>query len=97
MDAMGVDQAFLYPTWFAEGFPLIEDPDIANALARAYNNWIADFCAGGRAGCSRRRCCRCRTWTSTLAELRRIATIPCFRGVFIRPMFFDDRYFTHPY
>ncbi len=22
MDAMGIDQAFLYPTWFAEGFPL---------------------------------------------------------------------------
>ncbi len=29
MDAMGVDQAFLYPTWFAEGFHLIENPDIA--------------------------------------------------------------------
>ena len=44
MDAMGVDLAFLYPTWFAEGFHLIEDPDVAYALARAYNNWIADFC-----------------------------------------------------
>ena len=44
MDAMGVDQAFLYPTWFAEGFHLVEDPDVAYALARAYNNWIADFC-----------------------------------------------------
>ena len=45
MDAMGVDQAFLYPTWFAEGFPLVKDPDVAYALARAYNNWITDFCA----------------------------------------------------
>ena len=44
MDAMGVDQTLLYPTWFAEGFHLIEDPDVAYALARAYNNWIADFC-----------------------------------------------------
>src|SRR6202022_2442825 len=44
MDAMGIDQAFLYPTWFAEGFHLVEDPDVAYALARAYNNWIADFC-----------------------------------------------------
>src|SRR5262249_32894531 len=26
MDAMGVDQAFLYPTWFAEGFHLVADP-----------------------------------------------------------------------
>ena len=49
MDLMGVDQAFLYPTWFAEGFPLIEDPDVAHVLARAYNDWIADFCAVGTA------------------------------------------------
>src|SRR5215213_6147408 len=45
MDAMGIDQALLYPTWFAEGFHLISDPDTAYALARAYNDWIADFCA----------------------------------------------------
>ena len=44
MDAMGVDQALLYPTWFAEGFFLVQDPDVAYALARAYNDWIADFC-----------------------------------------------------
>ncbi|MGH7053612.1 MAG: amidohydrolase family protein, partial [Stellaceae bacterium] len=44
MDAMGVDQALLYPTWFAEGFFLVRDPDVAYALARAYNDWIADFC-----------------------------------------------------
>ena len=44
MDAMGVDKAFLFPTWFAEGFHLVEDPDVANALARAYNDWMADFC-----------------------------------------------------
>src|ERR1700730_279881 len=48
MDAMGVDQAFLYPTWFAEGFHLVEDPEVAYALARAYNNWIADFCKAGQ-------------------------------------------------
>jgi hypothetical protein len=29
MDAMGVDQALLYPTWFAEGFHLVQDPDVA--------------------------------------------------------------------
>ena len=29
MDAMGIDQAFLYPTWFAEGFHLVSDPDTA--------------------------------------------------------------------
>ena len=38
---MGVDQSLLYPTWFAEGFFLVRDPDVAYALARAYNDWIA--------------------------------------------------------
>ena len=33
----------------------------------------------------------------TLAELRRVAGIPCFRGAFIRPMFFQGHYFTSPY
>ncbi len=55
MDAMGVDQAFLYPTWFAEGFHLVEDPDVAYALARAYNNWIADFCKAAPQRLFRRR------------------------------------------
>ena len=35
MDAMGVDQSLFYPTWFAEGFFLVRDPDVAYALARA--------------------------------------------------------------
>ena len=44
MDAMGVGQTVLYPTWFAEGFFLVRDPGVAYALARAYNDWVADFC-----------------------------------------------------
>ena len=55
MDAMGIDQALLYPTWFAEGFHLVRDPDVAYALARAYNDWIADFCAAAPRPAVRRR------------------------------------------
>ena len=32
-----------------------------------------------------------------LAELRRVAGSRCFRGAFIRPMFMEERYLTHPY
>jgi len=32
-----------------------------------------------------------------LEELQRVTKIPCFRGAFIRPMFLEGRYFTHPY
>jgi predicted TIM-barrel fold metal-dependent hydrolase len=97
MDAMGVDQTFLYPTWFAEGFHLIEDPDVAYALARAYNNWIADFCKAAPDRLFAAAMIPLQNMDYTAAELRRIAKIPCFRGAFIRPMFIEERYFTHPY
>ena len=38
-----------------------------------------------------------RNMDFALAELRRVAAIRCFRGAFIRPMFMEGHYFTHPY
>ncbi len=97
MDAMGVDQAFLYPTWFAEGFHLIEDPDVAAALARAYNNWLADFCQTAPSRLYAAAMLPLQNMDFTLEELRRVAELPHFRGAFIRPMFIEGHYFTHPY
>ena len=82
---MGVDQAFLYPTWFAEGFHLVEDPDVAYALARAYNNWIADFCKAAPDRLFAAAMIPLQNMDYAVEELRRIAKIPCFRGAFIRP------------
>ncbi|MGH7865701.1 MAG: amidohydrolase family protein [Candidatus Binataceae bacterium] len=97
MDAMGVDQALLYPTWFAEGFHLVEDPDAAYALARAYNNWIADFCSAAPKRLFAAAMLPLQNMDYALEELRRIANIPCLRAAFLRPMFIEGRYFTHPY
>lgn len=97
MDAMGVDQALLYPTWFAEGFPLVQDPDTANALAQAYNNWIADFCQTAPDRLYATAIIPLQNMDYALAELRRVASVPCFRAAFLRPMFIQDRYYTHPY
>jgi predicted TIM-barrel fold metal-dependent hydrolase len=97
MDAMGVDQAFLYPTWFAEGFHLIEDPDVAAALARAYNNWLTDFCQTAPARLYAAAMLPLQNMDFALEELRRVAALPHFRGAFIRPMFIEGHYFTHPY
>jgi predicted TIM-barrel fold metal-dependent hydrolase len=97
MDRMGVDQAFLYPTWFAEAFPLVADPDTANALARAYNDWIADFCAVAPRRLFAAAMLPLQDMDLALAELRRVAKNPTFRGVFIRPMFVGDTYLTSPY
>jgi len=97
MDRMGIDQAFLYPTWFAEGFPLISDPDTANALARAYNDWIADFCATDPRRLFAAAMLPLQDMDLALAELRRIARNKSFRGAFIRPAFTQNSYFTNPY
>ena len=97
MDAMGVDQAFLYPTWFAEGYHLVDDPDIAYALARAYNNWMTDFCQAAPERLFAAAILPLQNTDFALEELRRVAKLPHFRGAFLRPMFIEGHYFTHPY
>src|SRR5580700_5944185 len=97
MAAMGVDQTLLYPTWFAEGFFLVRDPDVAYALARAYNDWIADFCKAAPNRLFAAAMLPLQNMDFALEELQRVARIPSFRAVFIRPVFVEDRYLNHPY
>jgi predicted TIM-barrel fold metal-dependent hydrolase/ketosteroid isomerase-like protein len=44
MDAEGIDQAVLYPT-IGLYFSVVDDPAAAVALAAAYNDWLAGYCA----------------------------------------------------
>src|SRR6202007_1789472 len=97
MDIMGVDQTLLYPTWFAEGFFLVQDPDVAYALARAYNDWIVDFCKAAPQRLFAAAVLPLQDMDFALEELGRVAGIPSVRAVFIRPMFIEDLYFNHPY
>ena len=97
LDALGVDQQLLYPTWFAEGFFLVRDPDVAYALARAYNNWIADFCRVAPTRLFAAAILPLQNMDFALEELTRVGAIPSFRAVFLRPMFVEGRYLNHPY
>ncbi|MFI5041827.1 MAG: hypothetical protein ACHQNA_08260, partial [Acidimicrobiales bacterium] len=45
MDALGIGQAVVLPTLFGEYLPAVADPEMAVALARAYNDWAVDFAA----------------------------------------------------
>ena len=49
-DKEGFDGVVLYPTIGIVWPSVVEDPELADAYARAYNRWIADFCrdSGGR-------------------------------------------------
>src|SRR5438034_5967851 len=97
MEMMGVDQTLLYPTWFAEGFFLVRDPDVAYALARAYNNWIADFCKAASDRLFAAAMLPLQNIDFALEESRRCAKFPCFPAVFIRPAFIEERYLNHSY
>src|SRR5437667_133583 len=43
MDADGIDAAFLYPS-LGLFSGAIHDPQLAAAVCRAYNRWLADYC-----------------------------------------------------
>jgi predicted TIM-barrel fold metal-dependent hydrolase len=96
MDAMGVTAAVLFPYYFGEYFPLVENPDVAAALARAYNNWIFDFARTESRRLVPAAVLPIQNINFALAELRRIEKMG-FRTVVMRPVFVCDRYLNHPY
>jgi predicted TIM-barrel fold metal-dependent hydrolase len=94
MDRMGVERAVVFPTLFAEYFPLTENPDIAHALARAYNNWILDFCRGSGGRLVPVAVLPMQDPIFAKQELRRAAGAG-FKACLIRPSFFDGRFLNH--
>jgi predicted TIM-barrel fold metal-dependent hydrolase len=99
MDAMGVDQALLFPTIFAEYFPLMTNPDVAHALARAYNDWIMGFSKAAPERLIPLAVLPMQDVTFAVQELRRVAANG-FRAATIRPVYSgghypSDRYY-HP-
>jgi predicted TIM-barrel fold metal-dependent hydrolase len=94
MDALGIDQVMLFPTWFVR-LALLRDPRAAVILARAYNDWIYDYCATDR-----RRLFPCailplQTVEGSIEELRRVAKLG-FKAAAVRPCFWNGRYPTLP-
>jgi predicted TIM-barrel fold metal-dependent hydrolase len=95
MDAMAVDRAVLYPTLFAEYFPLVENPDAAWALARAYNDWVFDFSRGDPRRLVPAAVLPMQEPSFAVRELERVAK-KGFRAAAIRPVFQQGRYPNHP-
>ena len=44
MDLEGIDTAVLFGTSPFLSLPFVEDKDLASAVARVYNNWLANYC-----------------------------------------------------
>lgn len=45
MDLMGIDQVLVIPTMINANFPFIENARAAQVFARAYNDWVHDYCS----------------------------------------------------
>jgi predicted TIM-barrel fold metal-dependent hydrolase len=86
MDRLGIDQSVLFPTLFAEYFPMVESPDVAAALARAYNDWIWDFSRKAKKRLFPVAVLPVQDVDLALAELRRTAKRG-FTAAFLRPCF----------
>ena len=97
MDALGIEQAVLFPTLFAEYFPAIENPDVAFALARAYNDWIWEFSRRARKRLIPVAVLPLQDVNFSLQELRRAAKRG-FRAAFLRPAFYAKKFGSYaPY
>jgi uncharacterized protein len=91
MNAMRIDKAVLYPTLFLHYFPVLQNPDVAWALARAYNTWIQDFAREDPERLIPVAVLPTQNVGLAVEELRRVAGLG-FRAAMIVPLFNNDHY-----
>jgi predicted TIM-barrel fold metal-dependent hydrolase len=84
MDAEGIDAAVLYPT-IGLGFWGIPDADAAVACARAYNDWLASYCAPGNGRLHGAAMVPFQAPDDAVRELRRAHDELGFVAAFVRP------------
>jgi predicted TIM-barrel fold metal-dependent hydrolase len=84
MDSEGIDQAVLYPS-IGLYAAAIADPVAAVAVARAYNDWLASYCAVAPRRLFGAAMLPLQDPAAAAAELRRAATELAFPAAFVRP------------
>jgi predicted TIM-barrel fold metal-dependent hydrolase len=98
MDTEGIDVAVVYPSrgLFALSVPDM-DPPFAAAMARAYNNWLNDFCSGDPRRLIGAGMISPFDVNDAVSEARRCVKELGFRGVFLRPNIVNGRNWHDPY
>jgi predicted TIM-barrel fold metal-dependent hydrolase len=84
MDAEGIDRAVLYPT-IGLGFWGIRDARAASSVARAYNDWLAGYCAAAPSRLYGAAMVPFQDVDAAVAELRRAREELGFVAAFVRP------------
>jgi predicted TIM-barrel fold metal-dependent hydrolase len=88
LDLMGIAHQVVFPSLFGEYLPQVTDPEAAVVLARAYNDWVADFAAAGDGRLHAVAILPMQRPDLALAELERIAA-KGLGAVMIRPSFYQ--------
>jgi len=96
MDLEGIDSAVLYPS-LGLNFWSITDADAAASLARAYNDWLAHYCAADPRRLYGAAMVPWQSIDAAIAELRRVYDELGFRVVFLRPNPCLGRTIAHPH
>ena len=98
MDEEGIDVAVLYPSrgLFALAIPDM-DPGLAAAIARAYNNWLYDFCQSDPTRLVGAGMVSPFDVADAVAESRRCVAELGFKSVFMRPNQVGGRNWHDPY
>src|SRR2546428_7556205 len=98
MDQEGIDVAVLFPSrgLFALAVDGM-DPELAAAIARAYNEWLAHFCAENPTRLLGAAMLAPHDVDAAVAEARRTLTELRVRAMFMRPNPINRRYCPHPY
>src|SRR5215469_6855376 len=90
MDAEGIDAAFLYPS-LGLFLGAIKDPEYSAATCRAYNRWLADYCATYKERLFGAAMLPMQSVEGALAEMRFAARELGFRTGFVRPNPYNER------
>ena len=95
MDADGIDAVFLYPS-LGLFSGAIHDPQLAAAVCRAYNRWLADYCKPYPDRLFGVAMLPLQDVGLAMDEMRFARKELGFRGGFLRPNPYDGKMINHP-
>jgi predicted TIM-barrel fold metal-dependent hydrolase len=105
MDAEGLDLAVLYPSrgLFVLGIDSVDqigndglEPELATAIARAYNDWLKDFCDHAPDRMFGAGMVAAHDVSGAVEEARRCVEVLGFKAIFLPPAAVNRRPWHHP-
>ncbi len=95
LDEEGIDLSFLYPSFYLI-YGDHDDPRLATAACRAYNNWMADFCRPYPKRLFGVAPMPIQDIDAAVVEMRRVVKELNFKAVFVRPNPYNHRRLCDP-